>query len=94
MSVAGTWKRTETKVKASTAATYLVGVVALAIITAVQNHMELLGGLPDWAQVLVAPLIPAAAAAVAGWSAKHTPRPTAPAPPSTPPAAPPAPPQQ
>lgn len=64
----------ETKVKASSAATYLVGVAVLAVINAVQGETALISALPDWAEPFLLAVLPAAGAAVAGWYAPHTPR--------------------
>jgi VIT1/CCC1 family predicted Fe2+/Mn2+ transporter len=68
----------EAKVKSAAVATYLVSVAALAIVNAVTSDASLLGPLPDWAEALVVPVLPAAAAFLAGWNARHTPRPDLP----------------
>lgn len=66
-------KTPESKVTAATLASYLLGVGGLVVVEAAAN-VNVLPFLPDWLQVLVAPLIPAVAAAVAGWLAPHTDR--------------------
>jgi hypothetical protein len=65
----------ERKVKASTAGCYLLGVAGLAVIEALSGDVSLLSWLPDLAEVLVVPLLPAAAAFFAGYRVQHTPRP-------------------
>ncbi|MEU2316012.1 holin [Streptomyces albidoflavus] len=67
----------ETKVKASSVATYLLSLAALAILGAVTDNPGLVAGLPDVLEPFVLALVPAAASAVAGWAAPHTPRPDA-----------------
>lgn len=67
-------KAPETKVTAATIASYLLGVAGLTIMEVSSTAVDVLPLLPDWLQVLVAPLVPAAAAAVAGYFAPHTPR--------------------
>jgi len=64
----------ETKVVASTLASAGVG-TAIAVLNDVQAHSELLGSIPAPIQVVVLVLIPTATAFLAGWRAKHTPRP-------------------
>jgi hypothetical protein len=64
----------ETKVKASSAFTYLVSVAALAIVGAVDGNPLLISSMPDAVEPFVRALLPAAASAVAGWAAPHTPR--------------------
>lgn len=68
----------ETKVKAATLATYLVSVAGLAIVNTVAGDASLLGPLPDLLEALIVPLLPAAAAFLAGYQARHTPRPAIP----------------
>ncbi|WP_393057753.1 holin [Streptomyces sp. LN549] len=63
----------ETKVKASTTVTFLVG-LAVAVLNDVQADASLLGSLPAWLQAPVLALVPAGLAFLAGWKAKHTPR--------------------
>ncbi len=67
----------EKKVKASAALTYLVGVAGLAIVGAVTDNPSLIGSMPDALEPFVLALLPAAAAAIGGWAAPHTPRPDA-----------------
>ncbi|MFB7776935.1 holin [Streptomyces bauhiniae] len=64
----------EKKVKASTALTYLTSVAGLAVLGAVTNDPSLISSMPDALEPFVLALIPAAASAVAGWAAPHTPR--------------------
>lgn len=65
----------EAKVKASTVGAYLLSLAGLAIVNAVTDDASLLGPLPDWLETVVVPLLPAAAAFLAGYQAHHTPRP-------------------
>jgi len=64
----------ERKVKAATIAVYIATSALLGILNGVTDA-NLVAGLPDWLEVFVAPLLPAAAAWIAGYRAKHTPRP-------------------
>ncbi|MET9818357.1 holin [Streptomyces sp. NPDC006355] len=64
----------ETKVKASSALTYLAGVAGLSVVNAVQGEPVLISGLADWLEPFVLAALPAAAAAIGGWIAPHTPR--------------------
>ncbi|MFF3310470.1 holin [Streptomyces sp. NPDC002952] len=64
----------ETKVKASTALSYLASLAGLAILNGVSTDPSLISGMPDALEPFVLALIPAAAAWVAGWAAPHTPR--------------------
>ncbi|MET8046040.1 hypothetical protein ABZU75_00410 [Streptosporangium sp. NPDC005286] len=50
----------------------------LLILELVKGDLSLIDFLPGWVQVLVAPLIPTAIAAVAGYRAEHEPRPDLP----------------
>ncbi|MFD7860984.1 holin [Streptomyces sp. NPDC059783] len=63
----------ETKVKASAAVTFLVG-LAVAVLNAVEADSTLLGPLPSWLQAPLLALVPAALAGLAGYQARHTPR--------------------
>ncbi|MEU8920281.1 holin [Kitasatospora sp. NPDC048545] len=65
----------ETKVKAAAAATYLGTTSLLAGLTAVQDHPGLVGWLPEWLAPFVLAIVPTAIAGVAGYQARHTPRP-------------------
>lgn len=67
-------KPMEKKVKASSAAAYLIGLAGLAILGAVTDDPGLVDPLPDVLEPFVLALVPAAGAAVAGWMAPHTPR--------------------
>lgn len=64
----------ETKVKAASALTYLVGVLGLSVVNAVQGDPVLISSLPDWLEPFILALLPAAGAAIGGWQAPHTPR--------------------
>ncbi|MEV7770600.1 holin [Kitasatospora sp. NPDC086791] len=65
----------ETKVKAATVAAYLGSTALLADLTAVQNQPGLVSWMPGWLAPFVLSLIPTAITAVAGYQARHTPRP-------------------
>lgn len=67
----------EGKVKAAAVASYLGLVALLAILNGVADT-NLVSALPDVVEVLVAPILPAAIALVAGYVTKHTPRPDLP----------------
>lgn len=64
----------EKKVKASSAVAYLTSLAGLAILGAVTDNPSLISSMPDVLEPFVLALVPAAAAAVAGWAAPHTPR--------------------
>lgn len=66
----------EAKVKASTAATFAVSLLAM-LLNAVVGNSQLLHPLPAWLQGLVIAVAPPLATFVAGWAAPHTPRVTA-----------------
>ncbi|MCC9686846.1 holin [Streptomyces sp. MNU103] len=66
----------ESKVKAASAVSYLAGVAGLSVVNAVQGEPVLLSSLADWLEPFVLALLPAAGAAIAGWIAPHTPRPS------------------
>ncbi|MFJ9029801.1 holin [Streptomyces sp. NPDC102274] len=63
----------ETKVKAASAASFLVGIV-IALLNAIAADSSLLGPLPAWAQAVILPLIPTALTFLAGYQAKPAPR--------------------
>jgi len=63
----------EEKVKAATAASFLVSLV-IAILNDVAANAALLDPLPRWLQVPVIALVPTAVTWLAGWQARHTPR--------------------
>lgn len=65
----------EAKVAASTAASAAFGIGA-AVLNDVQADHALLGSTPAWAQALILVVAPPLAAFLAGYQAKHTPRPT------------------
>lgn len=69
--------KVETKVKAASIFSYFGLLALLAILNGVTDT-NLVAGLPDWIEVLVAPVIPAAVGLVAGYVASHTPRPDLP----------------
>lgn len=64
----------ETKVKASTGAAVLVGLV-VALLNWGVGDSQLMGSLPSWAQALAALLAPPLVTFFSGWQASHTPRP-------------------
>lgn len=63
----------ERKVTAATVGAYLAGLAGLAILNGIADA-NLIAGLPDLAEVMLAPLLPAAVAFLAGFIARHTPR--------------------
>lgn len=63
----------ESKVKASTAVTLVVGLV-VAVLNDVEADASLLGPLPAWLQGLVLALAPGALVFLAGYRARHTAR--------------------
>ncbi|MFB4284834.1 hypothetical protein ACBJ59_56870 [Nonomuraea sp. MTCD27] len=69
----------ETKVKAMGLVSYLAGVAGMAVLQAVADAPSLIAWLPDWVEAITLPLLPTALAAVAGFTAQHTPRPDLPA---------------
>lgn len=69
--------RVESKVKAGAAWAYLAALGALAVVNGVTDT-TLVTDLPDGVEVFVAPLVPALAAGIAGFLAKHTARPDLP----------------
>ncbi|WP_433355659.1 hypothetical protein ACQP25_17340 [Microtetraspora malaysiensis] len=69
----------ETKVKAMTLASYLAGVAGMAVLQAVGDAPSMISFLPDWVEAIVLPLVPTGLAALAGYKARHTPRPDLPA---------------
>ncbi|QFY09656.1 holin [Nonomuraea phyllanthi] len=68
----------ETKVKAMTLTAYLSGVAGMAVLQTVADNPSMISFLPDWVEAIILPLVPTALAAVAGWKARHTPRPDLP----------------
>lgn len=70
----------EKKVSVASIAAYLASTGLLAVLTAVQNDAGLVSGLPDGIEPFLLALIPTAITFVAGWAARHTPRPPEPAP--------------
>lgn len=69
--------RVESKVWWATVGSYLAGVVALAVVNAVtgDDNALLLAALPDAIEPFVLPVVPAVVSFIAGWAARHTPRP-------------------
>lgn len=63
----------ETKVKASTAATFCVSLL-VAVLNAVVADSTLLQPLPSWLQGPLLALAPTAVTFLSGWAAQHTPR--------------------
>lgn len=57
------------------AATTAGASIGLAVLNDVQADHALLGPTPEWLQTLVIAAAPPLAALLAGWKAKHTPRP-------------------
>lgn len=70
--------KVETKVKAAVAWSYLAALAGLAVVNGVTDT-TLITDLPDTIELFVAPLVPAAAAGLAGFIAKHSRRPDLPA---------------
>lgn len=64
----------EVKVIASTAATAAAG-IGVAVLNDVQADHSLLGSTPAWLQAAILTVVPPAAAFLAGYRARHTPRP-------------------
>jgi len=74
----------ETKVKASTAASFVVSLLVM-LLNAVVGDSSLLQPLPAWLQGLIIAVGPPLATFIAGYQAPHTPRVTAaPEPPAGP----------
>lgn len=69
----------EAKVKAMTLVGYLSGVAGMAVLQAVSDSPSMISFLPDWVEAVVLPLLPTGLSALAGWKARHTPRPDLPA---------------
>lgn len=67
----------ERKVTWSAVWTYLASLAGLAVLNGVSDT-NLIAGLPDVVEVLVAPILPAAIGLVAGYVTSHTPRPDLP----------------
>jgi hypothetical protein len=67
------WK-VEAKVIASTATTAAAS-IGVAVLNDVETDHALLGTTPAWLQALLIVVIPPVATFLAGWNAKHTPRP-------------------
>ncbi|MGW4239249.1 holin [Streptomyces sp. NPDC004749] len=63
----------EEKVKAASAASFVVGIV-VAVLNAVVADNSLLGPLPVWLQSVILALVPTALTWLAGYQARHTPR--------------------
>lgn len=68
-----TTTKVEWKVKVATIATYLTGLVGLAVINGAtsDNNKLLIDALPDWLEPFVLPLVPAIVTFVAAYSARH-----------------------
>lgn len=65
--------KVETKVWASTAATFLTS-GAIAALNSVQENHALLGSMPTALQGLVIVLAPTLVTFLSGWAARHSPR--------------------
>lgn len=63
----------ERKVTAATLAAYLAGLAGLAVVNGIADA-DLIAALPDLLEMMLAPLIPAAATFLAGYVTRHTPR--------------------
>ncbi|MFI1826748.1 holin [Streptomyces sp. NPDC020412] len=66
----------ERKVKAASAASFAAG-IAVAVLNAIVADNSLLGPLPAWLQAPLLALIPTVLTWLAGYQARHTPRPSA-----------------
>lgn len=75
----GTAAKAEPKVKAATAGAYLGLLAVLTVLQTVSGNLDLISFLPDWLETFLIPLIPGLVAYVAGYVAKHAPRPDLPA---------------
>jgi hypothetical protein len=76
----------EAKVAASTAASAAAG-IGVAILNDIEADHSLLGGTPAWLQALLLVVVPPLVTFLAGYQARHTPRPADaadPAPPAPP----------
>lgn len=74
VSAAGTLpatKKTERKVKAGALASYVAAAVGLAVLST--SATDLIDGWPDWVEVLVYPLVPAALSWLTGYVTKNRP---------------------
>ncbi|MFC6080897.1 hypothetical protein [Sphaerisporangium aureirubrum] len=76
---APTKKPVEWKVKAASLGTYLGTVAGLAVLQTLDADHSLIAFLPDVIEAITLPLIPTGIAWLAGYKAKHTPRPDLPA---------------
>lgn len=68
----------ETKVKWSTVGSTLGAAAVLAMLGAVSDDPNMLSPLPDALELLLLSLLPGLVSFVAGWRARHTPRPDLP----------------
>ncbi|MEV4749091.1 hypothetical protein AB0K21_22155 [Streptosporangium sp. NPDC049248] len=68
----------EAKVKAMTLVSYLAGIAGMAVLQTVADDPSMISFLPDWVEMITLPLLPTGLSALAGWKAKHTPRPDLP----------------
>jgi len=64
----------ELKVIASTGAGLAAG-VGVTVLNQTVADEALMGSVPTWAQTLITMFVPPVATFLAGWSARHTPRP-------------------
>lgn len=67
--------KVEAKVWAATTAAFVASVV-VSLLNAVQDNHALLGSLPGSLQAIILIVAPTAATFLAGWAARHTPRPS------------------
>ncbi|MEU6651261.1 holin [Streptomyces sp. NPDC046900] len=67
--------KVEAKVWAATTAAFVAS-VAVSVLNAVQDNHALLGSLPDPLQTIILIVAPTAITFLAGYAAKHTPRPS------------------
>lgn len=68
----------EAKVKAMALVSYLTGIAGMAALQTIADDASLISFLPDWVEMIVLPLVPSGLTALAGWKARHTPRPDLP----------------
>ena len=64
----------ERKVKAATVAAYIVSAAALAVVNLVRSDATVIAMMPAALEPFVVAILPALAAFLAGYQARHTPR--------------------
>lgn len=62
--------KTEPKVKAAALATYVIGVVGVALFGAL-NTPDIINGLPDYVTAILVPLLPTIGTWLAAYNAQH-----------------------